>query len=205
MPEAPLRRWAQERRGQSSGVAGPLEIDRAIGDGDTVDTDLGSWQVIETPGHAPSHVVLHQPGRRLLLSGDHVLGRVSLYFDYGYRPDPVGDFLSSLDRVAGLDARLALSGHGRPFTDLRGHVDGNRRLVRERLDAVLAALQDGAATPYEVARRIYGEWWTPATANWLLTKVLCYLAHLEQGGRIHRTSGGDETDTWAPGASGSSS
>ena len=51
----------------------------------------------ETPGHAPSHVVLHQPQHRLLLSGDHVLGRISLYFDHGWTPDPVGEFLASLD------------------------------------------------------------------------------------------------------------
>ena len=49
-------------------------------------------QVAFAPGHAPSHVVLHQPDRGLLLSGDHLLGRVSLYYDYGYTPDPAGEF-----------------------------------------------------------------------------------------------------------------
>ena len=89
----------------------------------------GAWQVHETPGHAPSHVVLHQPERRLLLSGDHVLGRISLYFDHGWTPDPVGEFLALARRVDALDVRLSLSGHGRPFTDLHGHVEGNRALV----------------------------------------------------------------------------
>ena len=42
---------------------------------------------------------LFQRERRLLISGDHLLGRVSLYFDYGYTPDPVGEFLGSLDTV----------------------------------------------------------------------------------------------------------
>ena len=93
-----------------------------------------------TPGHAPSHVSLFQPERRLLISGDHLLGRVSLYFDYGWSPDPVGEFLASLDKTEALNARLALSGHGRPFSDVREHHEANRRLVRERLDAVLAAL-----------------------------------------------------------------
>ena len=92
-------------------------------------TDHGAWQVHETPGHAPSHVVLHHAGRRLLISGDHVLGRISLYFDHGWTPDPVGEFLASLDVVDALDVRLSLSGHGRPFTDLHGHVEGNRALV----------------------------------------------------------------------------
>ena len=29
---------------------------------------------------------LHQPDRGLLLSGDHLLGRISLYYDFGYTP-----------------------------------------------------------------------------------------------------------------------
>ena len=91
-----------------------------------VDTDLGRWTVYETPGHAPSHVCLHQPERRLLISGDHLLGRVSLYYEYGCSPDPVGEFLSSLDVVEELDARLCLSGHGRTFTDVQAHIDANR-------------------------------------------------------------------------------
>jgi glyoxylase-like metal-dependent hydrolase (beta-lactamase superfamily II) len=152
-----------------------------------VGTDSGAWQVIETPGHAPSHVVLHQPERRLLISGDHVLGRISLYFDHGFTPDPVGEFLTSLDRVADLDVRLTLSGHGRPFTDLRGHVEGNRALVRERLDAVLAALgRRGDATAFDLLSPVYGDKLMPGTAGWLLTKMLCYLEHLEARGAVQR-------------------
>ena len=41
-----------------------------------------------TPRAAPSHVVLFEPRQRLLLSGDHLLERVSPYFDYGWTPDP---------------------------------------------------------------------------------------------------------------------
>ena len=73
------------------------------------------WQVYETPGHAPSHVVLYQPERGLLLSGDHLLGRVSLYYDYGWTPDPAGEFLRSLDVVEGSTRSCAWPGHGRPF------------------------------------------------------------------------------------------
>ena len=124
VPEAPLARWAEGRKEQASGMSGPLDVARDLLPGVVVETDLGAWHVYETPGHAPSHVVLHQPERRLLISGDHVLGRISLYFDHGWTPDPVREFLDSLDVVDGLDARLTLSGHGRPFTDLRGHVDG---------------------------------------------------------------------------------
>ena len=196
VPEVPLQRWAEQRREQGTGMSGPLAVARDLVPGVTVESDLGSWQVHETPGHAPSHVVLHQPEHRLLLSGDHVLGRVSLYFDHGWTPDPVGEFLSSLDAVERLDVRLTLSGHGRPFTDLHGHVEGNRALVRARLEAVVDALRErGEATAFELLPGVYGEKLVPETAAWLLTKMLCYLEHLERGGRVRRLAG--EPVRWA--------
>jgi glyoxylase-like metal-dependent hydrolase (beta-lactamase superfamily II) len=192
VPEAPLERWAARRRSQGTGQAGTLTVDRELTEGATVDTDLGAWRVIETPGHAPSHICLYQPERRLLISGDHLLGRVSLYFDAGYTPDPVGEFLASLDKAAGLDARLALSGHGRPFTDVAGHIVANRALVAARLAAVREALAGGPRTAYEIAQEVYGEAFTEAMATWLLTKTRCWLIHLERLGEASRDGGTPE-------------
>jgi hypothetical protein len=106
----------------------------------------------------------------------------------------VGEFLASLEKVDALDARLDLSGHGRPFTDVHRHVEGNRRLVAERLGAVRAALAEAPGTPYELAPRVYGEDWTPERQNWLLTKMLCWLRHLEVVG--HATPDGGSPETW---------
>jgi hypothetical protein len=133
----------------------------------------------------------------LLISGDHVLGRISLYFDHGWSPDPVGEFLASLDLVDALDVRLTLAGHGRPFTDLHGHVEGNRALVRERLGQVLAALNSrGEATAFELLPDIYGDKLVPETAAWLLTKLLCYLEHLDAAGRVGRAA--TDPVRWSP-------
>jgi glyoxylase-like metal-dependent hydrolase (beta-lactamase superfamily II) len=194
VPEEPLRRFAEQATGGPP-VAMPLRVDRELVPGVEVETDLGSWQVIETPGHAPSHVCLHQPERRVLLSGDHLLGRVSLYFDFGWTPDPVGEFLESLDRVDALDARLALAGHGRPFTDVRGHIEANRELIATRLEGVRAALAGEPLTAFDVARRVYGDAFSELTARWLFTKALCYLAHLEQRGEARRIGG--DPERWA--------
>src|SRR5271166_6265428 len=58
-----MRRWVQDPDG-------------ALLAGVVVDTDLGPWTVHETPGHSPSHVCLFQRDRRLLIAGDHLLGRI---------------------------------------------------------------------------------------------------------------------------------
>ena len=194
VPEAPLRAWAERQRGSDTGMSGPLEPARDLVEGVEVETDLGTWRVIETPGHAPSHVVLHLPERRLLISGDHVLGRVSLYFDRGFSPDPVGEFLASLDRVADLDVRLTLAGHARPFTDLRGHVEGNRALVAQRLDALRAALAGREATAFELLPDVFAAEYDPAGAQRLLVELLAYLDHLELAGEAVRGPG--EPERW---------
>jgi glyoxylase-like metal-dependent hydrolase (beta-lactamase superfamily II) len=166
-----------------------LHSDRDLVPGVEVVTDLGAWQVIETPGHAPSHVCLHQPEHRLMITGDHLLGRVSLFFDVGHTPDPVGEFLTSLDRVEGVDARLCLAGHGRPFTDLSGHIRANRELVAQRLDQIRGLLAGGPSSPAELAPRVYGESYAEATAAWLQSKCLAYLIHLEALGEVTRGDG----------------
>jgi glyoxylase-like metal-dependent hydrolase (beta-lactamase superfamily II) len=202
VPEEPLRRYAaeRERAGIGSGISAVIEPDRALLPGLVVETDLGPWTVYETPGHAPSHVCLFQPERRLLISGDHLLGRVFPFFDFGYSPDPVGEFLSSLDVVEALHARLCLAGHGRTFTDVEAHIEGNRELVAEHLAKVVAAIGEGEAetdepsTAFEILPRVYGSHLSPMTAQWLLTETLAMLRHLEVTGRARRIPG--EPERW---------
>ncbi|MGA9858398.1 MAG: MBL fold metallo-hydrolase [Solirubrobacteraceae bacterium] len=194
--EAALAEYAKAARAFPSGIARIVEADRALVDGVSIETDLGTWTAYETPGHAPSHVCLFTPEQRLLISGDHVLGRISLYYDYGYSPDPVGEFLTSLDRVDALDARLALSGHGKPFTDVHAHIEGNRRLVAQRLEAVLSAVRGPARTVVEIVPHVYTEELTVRNASWFLAQTLCYLRHLERQGRV-RSESRDGADHWA--------
>jgi glyoxylase-like metal-dependent hydrolase (beta-lactamase superfamily II) len=193
VPADTLAEAREARRGQGFGIAEIVMPDRDLLPGVEVETDLGVWQVHETPGHAPSHVVLHQPERGLLLSGDHLLGRVSLYYDYGYTPDPAGEFLSSLDVVDGLNIQLILAGHGRPVRDAPALIAANRREVAQRLDRVRAALAAGPRTPFEVVPATLGvdELPNPRLLGWALTETLCYLRHLERLGEAAEVDGAD--------------
>ena len=191
VPESALRRYAERAKSSPSGIARVIEPDRPLVDGVEIETDLGTWTAFETPGHAPSHVCLFQAERRVLISGDHLLGRISLYFDYGWTPDPIGEFLNSLDVTDELGARLALSGHGKPFIDVHGHVEANRKLVRERLASALEAVRRGPKPAIEVAASVYDDQLNETNTGWRLQETLCYLRHLELAGRISRESDSD--------------
>jgi glyoxylase-like metal-dependent hydrolase (beta-lactamase superfamily II) len=192
VPMAALERYREENKDRAPGIAGVKLPDRDLLPGVEIVTDLGRWQVVETPGHAPSHVVLHQPERRLLISGDHVLGRPSLFFDYGFTPDPVGEYLTSLERVRALDVDLILAGHGRPARDLEGHIDAHLDLVDQALARVREALAGEPRTAFEIAGAGLGLERVPRAAmNWALSLTLSYLCRLEITGQVERVEGED--------------
>lgn len=193
VPARALERYREAREGDAeTGIDSIKEPDRELVPGEEIETDLGTWQVHETPGHAPSHVVLHQPDRKLLISGDHLLGRTVLFFDYGHSPDPVGEFLGGLDEIEPLDIDLVLPGHGRTFRDPEAKIAESRRQVQELLAKVRAALAAGELTAFEVVAEIVGRenLNTPASA-WVLQIVLSCLDHLAIAGEVEAIEGSD--------------
>ena len=195
VPDSVIASAYEPRRGQPPGIERFVEPDRRLLPGVEVETDLGRWQVYETPGHAPSHVCLHQPDRGLLLSGDHLLGRISLFYDYGYSPDPAGEFLESLDIVDRLGSQLCLAGHARPFREVDLKIAATRGTVLERIERVRACLDGVPKTPFEIVPQFLDEPDpSPMMLNWGLNEVLVYLDHLRLRDHAHAHEG--EVATW---------
>jgi glyoxylase-like metal-dependent hydrolase (beta-lactamase superfamily II) len=193
VPPAALERYRASRESDDdTGIDAIVEPDRDLLPGVEVETDLGTWQVYETPGHAPSHVVLHQPERKLLISGDHLLGRTVLFFDHGHSPDPVGEFLGGLDEIEPLDVGLVLPGHGRTFRDADAKLAEARRQVGALLDKTRSGLGGGEKTAFEIVAGIIGpdNVNTPASA-WALQIVLSCLDHLVILGEVVAVDGTD--------------
>lgn len=99
-------------------------------DGEELDVP-GRPRVVHTPGHTDGHVVFHFPASDAVIVGDALCTYNPLTGARGPQILPkaltrkVSQTLESLDRIAELDARLVLPGHGEPF-------DGGAREAAER-------------------------------------------------------------------------
>ena len=175
---------SEARRGQGFGIAEIVMPDRDLLPGVEIDTDLGVWQVYETPGHAPSHVVLHQPERGLLLSGRSPARPGLPLLRLRLLARPSRRVPASLDVVDGLDVQLILAGHGRPVREAHALIEANRaRRARARGPRARARSSKGPRTPYEIVPEMLdSEMPTGMMLNWGLTETLCYLRHLERLG-----------------------
>ena len=102
--------------------------DRVLSEGDTVSVEGVTLRAIQTPGHVCNHLCYLYAQRKLLFTGDHVMQGSTVVIT-----PPNGsmrDYLSSLDKVLGLDIAELAPGHGRV---IRSPHDEVRKIIAHRL------------------------------------------------------------------------
>ncbi len=178
VPEQVIERHRQTVEADPRNGFGPLRRpDRELLTGVEVETDVGSWRALETPGHSPSHVILHQPESGLAITGDHLLGRVVLHFDYGHSPDPVAEYLTSLTATEELGLELCLAGHGRTFRDPVGKIEETRAAVATTRRRIAELLAVRPHTAFELLAEIGGG--ELATHPASIYEISLYIAFLD--------------------------
>ncbi|MEV6926929.1 MBL fold metallo-hydrolase [Dactylosporangium sp. NPDC051485] len=126
---------------------------------------VGEWleaggvtvEPIATPGHTKDSVcfLVRYRGEEIVLTGDTVLGRGTTVVAW---PDgDLGDYLESLGRLAALDGRPALPGHGPALGDIGVAARFYRAHREARLGQVRAAVAAGATDAAEVVARVYAD------------------------------------------------
>ena len=118
--------------------------------GDSIKIGDAMWQIITGYGHAPEHLSLFCADKKVLISGDMVLPRISTNVSvHNFEPmgNPLPMYLRSLDAYQGLpDDTLILPSHGKPFKGLHERIAQQHEHHQERLDEVLAACDKPMST-----------------------------------------------------------
>jgi glyoxylase-like metal-dependent hydrolase (beta-lactamase superfamily II) len=161
---------------------------RTVSDPELVDDGdrLDGWDVVAAPGHADGQLTLLKDG--VLIAADHLLERITPTVGLwpASRPDPLGDYLASLERTIELAPDIAYGGHGDPVTDPVGRA---RELIahhHERLRCAAAALGREPRTGYEVSYALFGDDLPPAARRFAVAETLSHLERLVREGRAKR-------------------
>jgi glyoxylase-like metal-dependent hydrolase (beta-lactamase superfamily II) len=184
---AVFRREAEALRGLVHFVRDP----EPIAPGDSLD----GWEVLAVPGHADGHLALMRDG--VLIAGDSLLAsitpNVGLYPDS--RPDPLGDYLGSLEAIAELAPRIAFGGHGEPMADPAGRAQELVSHHRERLEQAVDALGPEPRNAYELSFALWPEALSPALRRFALAETRAHVEYLVQRDEAVRL--GDERVEYA--------
>jgi glyoxylase-like metal-dependent hydrolase (beta-lactamase superfamily II) len=128
--------------------------DILLADGDLVPSR--TLRAVWTPGHTPGHICLYDKESGVLLTGDHVLPRISPNIGMMVGDDdPLSSYIASLERIAAFDDAEVLPAH-----EYRFHGVARRTLAliqhhRERCDEITSVLRDnGESTTWEITERL---------------------------------------------------
>ncbi|MBM4343098.1 MAG: MBL fold metallo-hydrolase [Deltaproteobacteria bacterium] len=164
-------------------------VDRTVVDGDDVahNADGAPWLALFTPGHAPGHLALHQPGSGQVVAGDLVAGEGTILVDPS--DGDMGLYLQSLARLEALAPRSLAPAHGpvqRDALALLQHYQAHRRAREAR---VLEAL---ATTPRPAADLLPTAYGDVSRLAWplALRSMTSHLLHLQRQGLARPVDGG---------------
>ncbi|WP_010284479.1 MBL fold metallo-hydrolase [Bacillus timonensis] len=132
-----------------------------VQDGDFID-GMPGFKVLETPGHAQSHIVLYREEDGMLIAGDTLLAKISPnplleppQFGEIARPRPLIQYNNSLKRLLTLDISKVVTGHGDDI--LNPHELIKERFVsqKERAYYVLQMIKENPMTAFEVCTKLF--------------------------------------------------
>lgn len=130
-----------------------VQPDVLLEDGES--PEVPGWELVAlwTPGHSPGHLCFWEPRNKLMLSGDHVLPRITpnIPFHPQAGADPLSDFLRSLERLEGYGSEEVLPAHEHRFVGLDSRLAELRAHHERRFAEVLAAIADGVTTAWDIA------------------------------------------------------
>ncbi len=174
---------------------------KVLEDGDPVHVGKYRFQCVATPGHTMGHICLYEPDKKLLVAGDHILIDITPNIQcWSDVQNPLKHYLSSLDKVAGLQVDLVLPGHRRLITGHLARIGELKNHHANRLAEVLTILDTGPMTAFEVAARMTWDLkcddWNdfPVAQRWFATgEAISHLRLLEEEGRVKRSAEGELT------------
>ena len=140
-----------ERRASYKGLVQQLPRELTVLDEGVIDALLGAdWEMVRVPGHSAGHICLYHRVSQSMLTGDHVLPRItpniSLHVQ-GSR-NPLQDYIQSLQLVRRFECTRYFPAHGAVGNDLHERAQEIIEHHDDKCQQILAAT-DGAETVFD--------------------------------------------------------
>jgi glyoxylase-like metal-dependent hydrolase (beta-lactamase superfamily II) len=123
---------------------------------------LQEWSVIETPGHAQSHICLFRERDGVLIGGDHVLAHISPNpileppaNGQMERPKPLLQYNHSLMKLLQFPISKIYTGHGEEVYHLQELVEKRMKRQHERAMTVKEFVENEPLTVFEICQRLF--------------------------------------------------
>ena len=139
--------------GGEEGIDKDLVLDKKVVEKQMLKLNNYSIEVVHTPGHLSNHICFSLKERKILFSGDHVMGWATTLIS-----PPDGDlasFMNSLEKLSSREEIIYYPGHGKPLKEPRKMVLAQIKHRRDREKQILNSVSKISRTPAEIVEDVY--------------------------------------------------
>jgi glyoxylase-like metal-dependent hydrolase (beta-lactamase superfamily II) len=166
--------------------------------GETLPIRGGTLEVIWTPGHTPGHVCLYWPEQRTLISGDHVLQKITPNISWHPDQDMLATYLASLQLLLPYEIDLVIPSHGTPFEGHRAVITSTAAHHEERCAAILKHIAHQPMTAHELVLVLWKRALSVFHHNFAVFEIMAHLEYMSRRGEVAGQSGEGGAVKWAP-------
>jgi glyoxylase-like metal-dependent hydrolase (beta-lactamase superfamily II) len=139
--------------GGEEGIDKDLALDEKVAEKQMLKLNNYSIEVVHTPGHLSNHICFSLKERKILFSGDHVMGWATTLIS---PPDgDLGSFMNSLEKLSIREEVIYYPGHGKPLKEPRKMVLAQIKHRRDRERQILNSVSKISRTPAEIVDDVY--------------------------------------------------
>lgn len=172
--------------------------DQTLEGGETLAVRGGTLEVIWTPGHTPGHVCLYSPEQRILISGDHVLEKITPNIAWHPNQDMLAQFLASLALLLPYEVEVVIPSHGTRFEDHRAVIRGTATHHEERCGAILRRIAREPMTAHELVLAIWHRKLSAFHHHFAVFEILAHLEYMARRGQIWAQTRPGGASAWRP-------
>lgn len=158
----------------------------------------GTLEVIWTPGHTPGHVCLYWPEQRTLISGDHVLQKITPNISWHPNEDMLARYLASLELLLPYDIHEVIPSHGTRFSDHRAVIKGTTEHHEERCATIFEHIARTAMTAHELVLALWRRKLSAFHHHFAVFEILAHLEYMSRRGEVSSQPRADGALEWEP-------
>jgi glyoxylase-like metal-dependent hydrolase (beta-lactamase superfamily II) len=158
---------------------------------------IAGFEVIWTPGHTPGHVCLYSRENRTLISGDHVLEKITPNIAWHPEQDMLAQYLASLELLLPYDIDVVIPSHGTQFKDHRAVIHHTAKHHEERCGAILERVSRAPMTAHELVLALWRRKLSDFHHNFAVFEILAHLEYMARRGRVSPAVRLDGATIWA--------
>lgn len=169
---------------------------RLLKEGQSIQIGELYYEIIHTPGHAEGHLCFYNKEEKIFIGGDQILRKITPNISYhGYgNPNPLNQYLGSLQQLQKLDIKLLLPGHGPIFSDVHERIAEIISHHEDRLHQLHGIIR-GEMTAFEACQKLFERELSTHEIRFAIGETIAHLNYLvargelkeerEPGGRIY--------------------